>query len=125
MLFLVEDLSTGLQEIKDRVLAFARERDWEQFHSPKNLSMAIAAEAAELMEHFLWQSPDQSRSDMEEKHLREKVEQELADIFIFAIEFANVTGMDIAAIIEEKMSRNAEKYPVDKARGRSEKYTEL
>lgn len=125
MLFLVEDLSTGLQEIKDRVLAFARERDWEQFHSPKNLSMAIAAEAAELMEHFLWQSPDQSRSDMEEKHLREKVEQELADIFIFAIEFANVTGMDIAAIIEEKMSRNAEKYPVNKARGRSEKYTEL
>ncbi len=87
--------------------------------------MAIAAEAAELMEHFLWQSPDQSRSDMEEKHLREKVEQELADIFIFAIEFANVTGMDIAAIIEEKMSRNAEKYPVNKARGRSEKYTEL
>lgn len=125
MLLLVEDLSTGLQEIKDRVLAFARERDWEQFHSPKNLSMAIAAEAAELMEHFLWQSPDQSRSDMEEKHLREKVEQELADIFIFAIEFANVTGMDIAAIIEEKMSRNAEKYPVNKARGRSEKYTEL
>lgn len=125
MLFLVEDLSTGLQEIKDRVLAFARERDWEQFHSPKNLSMAIAAEAAELMEHFLWQSPDQSRSDMEEEHLREKVEQELADIFIFAIEFANVTGMDIAAIIEEKMSRNAEKYPVNKARGRSEKYTEL
>lgn len=125
MLFLVDDLSTGLQEIKDRVLAFARERDWEQFHSPKNLSMAIAAEAAELMEHFLWQSPDQSRSDMEEKHLREKVEQELADIFIFAIEFANVTGMDVAAIIEEKMSRNAEKYPVDKARGRSEKYTEL
>lgn len=87
--------------------------------------MAIAAEAAELMEHFLWQSPDQSRSDMEEEHLREKVEQELADIFIFAIEFANVTGMDIAAIIEEKMSRNAEKYPVNKARGRSEKYTEL
>ena len=121
----MEDLSTGLQEIKDRVLAFARERDWEQFHSPKNLSMAIAAEAAELMEHFLWQSPDQSRSDMEEARLREKVEQELADIFIFAIEFANVTGMDIAAIIEEKMSRNAEKYPVDKARGRSEKYTEL
>ena len=87
--------------------------------------MAIAAEAAELMEHFLWQSPDQSRSDMEEERLREKVEQELADIFIFAIEFANVTGMDIAAIIEEKMSRNAEKYPVNKARGRSEKYTEL
>ncbi|MGB0344940.1 MAG: nucleotide pyrophosphohydrolase [Coraliomargarita sp.] len=121
----MDDRSTALQEIKDRVLAFARERDWEQFHSPKNLSMAIAAEAAELMEHFLWQSPDQSHGDMEAKELREKVEQELADIFIFAIEFANVTGMDISGIIEAKMKRNAEKYPVEKARGRSEKYTEL
>lgn len=121
----MDDHSTHLQEIKDRVLAFARERDWEQFHSPKNLSMAIAAEAAELMEHFLWQSPEQSRTDMEMKKLREKVAEELADIFIFAIEFANISGMDIAAIIEAKMERNAEKYPVEKAKGRSEKYTEL
>ena len=105
------DGDTHLQEIKDKVLGFARERDWEQFHSPKNLSMAIAAEAAELMEHFLWQSPEQSRSDMEQVQLRAKVEEELADIFIFAIEFANVTGLDIAGIIEAKMRRNAEKYP--------------
>ena len=61
----MKDADTHLQEIKDCVLAFAKERDWEQFHAPKNLSMAIAAEAAELMEHFLWQSPEVSRSDME------------------------------------------------------------
>ena len=97
----MKDADTNLQEIKDRVLAFAKERDWEQFHAPKNLSMAIAAEAAELMEHFLWQSPEGSLSDMESENLRSKVEEELADVFIFAIEFANMTGTDIAAIIKD------------------------
>ncbi|MGB0408668.1 MAG: nucleotide pyrophosphohydrolase [Opitutales bacterium] len=121
----MKDSETNLQEIKDKVLAFARERDWEQFHSPKNLSMAIAAEAAELMEHFLWQSPEQSRVDMRTDQVRAQVEEELADILIFAIEFANMNAIDIAAGIEAKMRRNAEKYPVEKARGRSDKYTEL
>ena len=121
----MKDADTHLQEIKDRVLAFAKERDWEQFHAPKNLSMAIAAEAAELMEHFLWQGPEASRSDMEAENLRLKVEEELADVFIFAIEFANITGIDIATIIDTKMKRNAKKYPVAKAKGRSVKYTEL
>ena len=88
----MNDEETRLSEIKERVLGFARERDWEQFHSPKNLSMAISAEAAELMEHFLWQSPEQSREDMKPELLRVKVEEELADIFIFAMEFANITG---------------------------------
>ncbi|NQY33011.1 MAG: nucleotide pyrophosphohydrolase [Coraliomargarita sp.] len=121
----MNDHETRLQEIKDKVLAFAKERDWEQFHSPKNLSMAIAAEAAELMEHFLWQSAEESHEDIRTEKLRAKVEEELADIFIFAIEFANVTGIDISAIIEAKMKRNAEKYPVEKAKGRSDKYTDL
>ena len=121
----MNDEDTQMQEIKDRVLAFARERDWEQFHAPKNLSMAIAAEAAELMEHFLWQNPEASRSDMEAENFRSKVEEELADVFIFAIEFANMTGIDIATIIDTKMKRNAEKYPAKKAKGRSVKYTEL
>jgi len=121
----MHDRETTLQDIKNKVLAFARERDWEQFHSPKNLSMAIAAEAAELMEHFLWQSPDASRETVEQPELRAKVEEELADVFIFAIEFANMTGIDLASAIEAKMQRNADKYPVDKARGRSDKYTEL
>ena len=121
----MRDGETHLQDIKDRVLAFAKERDWEQFHAPKNLSMAIAAEAAELMEHFLWQSPEASCRDMDAEKLRAKVEEELADVFIFAIEFANMTGIDIATIIDTKMKRNAEKYPVEKAKGRSVKYTEL
>jgi NTP pyrophosphatase (non-canonical NTP hydrolase) len=121
----MNDKDTQLQEIKERVLAFAQERDWEQFHSPKNLSMAIAAEAAELMQHFLWQSTEAAHDDMGAEKLRAKVGEELADVFIFAIEFANITGIDIAATIEAKMNRNAEKYPVEKAKGRSVKYTEL
>ena len=121
----MNDINTTFQEIKDNVLAFARERDWEQFHSPKNLSMAIAAEAAELMEHFLWQSRKQSRIDLETTKIRAMVEEELADIFIFAIEFANVTGIDVATAIQKKMELNAQKYPVEKARGRSNKYTDL
>ncbi|MEX0332246.1 MAG: nucleotide pyrophosphohydrolase [Puniceicoccaceae bacterium] len=115
------DAETTLQELKEAVLAFVRERDWERFHSPKNLSMALAAEAAELMEHFLWDTPEASHERAE----REAVADELADILVYAIEFANITGIDIAAAIRAKMAKNAEKYPVEKARGNSRKYTEF
>ena len=119
------DSTTTLAELKTRVLAFARERDWEQFHAPKNLSMALAAEAGELMEHFLWATPEQSRTVMNDASKRSKIAEELADVVIYALEFANVTGLDVAAAIEAKMAANAAKYPVEKARGRAEKYDEL
>lgn len=119
------DATATFAEAKARVLAFARERDWEQFHAPKNLSMALAAEAAELMEHFLWGTPEQSRGIVQDPAKRKKIEEELADVIIYALEFANMTGLDVAASIEAKMATNAKKYPVEKARGRSEKYTEL
>lgn len=121
----LSDTETTLAELKTRVLAFARERDWEQFHAPKNLSMALAAEAGELMEHFLWADPAASRNIARDPMRRTKIEEELADVVIYALEFANVTGIDVAAVIEAKMAANAKKYPVEKAKGRSEKYTEL
>jgi NTP pyrophosphatase (non-canonical NTP hydrolase) len=121
---LTDDFAT-LAELKKRVLAFARERDWEQFHAPKNLSMALAAEAGELMEHFLWATPEASRGVASDPAKRKKIEEELADVVIYALEFANMTGIDVAAAIEAKMSANAKKYPVEKARGRADKYTEL
>ena len=117
--------STTLADLKTRVLAFARERDWEQFHAPKNLSMALAAEAGELMEHFLWATPEQSAAVAKDPAKRRKIEDELADVVIYALEFANIAGMDVAAAIERKMADNAKKYPVEKAKGRSDKYTEL
>lgn len=116
---------TTVAEIRARVLDFVRERDWEQFHAPKNLSMALAAEAGELMEHFLWSTPEQSRMVAAGPAKRAKIEEELADVMIYALEFANMTGIDVAAAIERKLTLNAQKYPVEKSRGRSEKYTDL
>ena len=120
------DATATIGELKARVLAFAREREWEQFHAPKNLSMALAAEAGELMEHFLWDTPEASRGKAtEDAARRAKIEEELSDVVIYALEFANMTGIDVAAAIERKMAQNAAKYPVAKAKGRSAKYTEL
>jgi NTP pyrophosphatase (non-canonical NTP hydrolase) len=120
------DRDARLEELKQRVLAFAHERDWEQFHSPKNLSMALAAEAAELMENFLWMTPEESRDAAgPAAKRRQAIEDELADIVIYALQFANQSGIDVARAIAAKMAVNARKYPVEKARGRSDKYTEL
>jgi dCTP diphosphatase len=121
----LSDSATTVAELKDRVLAFARERDWEQFHAPKNLSMALAAEAGELMEHFLWATPEESRAVALDPAKKARIAEELADVVIYALEFANATGLDVAASIEAKIAANARKYPADKARGRSVKYTEL
>lgn len=121
----LHDSTATVSALKERLLAFVRERDWEQFHTPKNLSMALAAEAGELMEHFLWATPEQSRAIAAEPAKRGKIADELADVVIYALEFANATGLDVAAAIEAKMAANAKKYPVEKARGRADKYTEL
>lgn len=120
-----QDKTTTIGELKERVQAFVRARDWEQFHAPKNLSMALAAEAAELMEHFLWVDPAASAERAREPKRRKDIEDELADIVIYAIEFSNMTGIDLTAAITAKMEANALKYPVEKAKGRAEKYNEL
>ncbi|MEX2044969.1 MAG: nucleotide pyrophosphohydrolase [Opitutus sp.] len=119
------DSTTTVAELRDRILAFVHERDWEQFHTPKNLSMALAAESGELMEHFLWSSPEQSHAVVHDPARRARIADELADVVIYALEFANTTGLDVAASIEAKMAANAKKYPVEKAKGRADKYTEL
>jgi NTP pyrophosphatase (non-canonical NTP hydrolase) len=119
------DFDTPIAELKSRVLAFARERDWEQFHSPKNLSMALAAEAAELMEHFLWAAPGQSFGISRDTAKRARIAEELADVVIYALEFANATDLDVASAVEAKIAANAKKYPIEKAKGRADKYTEL
>jgi NTP pyrophosphatase (non-canonical NTP hydrolase) len=121
----MEDPSTTVQELKQRVLAFADERDWQQFHTPKNLAMALSAETGELMEHFLWMDSEASRRFVHDPHKREAILDEIADIVIYAMEFANSAGVDLATAIDRKMAKNAQKYPVEKARGRSVKYTEL
>ena len=111
-----------LDALRERLRAFVRERDWEQFHSPKNLAMAMIVEAAELVEHFQWVTEQQSCQLTPEKHA--KVAQEIADTFIYLLRLADVLGIDLVEAAHEKMNLNANKYPADKVRGRNEKYTE-
>ena len=117
----MSDDRTTLQELKERMAAFIRERDWEQFHTPKNLSMSIAIEAAELMEHFQWLTVEQSQQ-LEPAAL-EEIGEELADILIYSLSMANMLRIDLAETVLAKMDKNSRKYPPEKVRGKSHKYT--
>lgn len=112
----------NLDEIKQRLRQFANERDWDQFHSPKNLSMALIAEAAELVEHFQWLTEDQSRSLEPDKLL--EVREELADIQIYLIRIADKLNVNLFDAVNDKIKVNASKYPADKVRGSAKKYTD-
>jgi dCTP diphosphatase len=112
-----------LEKIKLRLRQFAEQRDWEQFHSPKNLSMALSAEVAEIVEHFQWLTEEQSKNLPKEK--LEEVETELADTLIYLIRLADKLDIDLLAAAKSKIEVNEQKYPVDKAKGSAKKYTEL
>ena len=112
----------SLDQIKHRLRDFASERDWDQFHSPKNLAMAMIVEAGELVEHFQWLTEDQSQALPPEKLA--EVEQEIADIQIYLIRLADKLGIDMEQAVNAKMKLNEKKYPADKVRGSAEKYNE-
>ena len=112
-----------IEKIKLRLRHFTEERDWDQFHSPKNLSMALSAEVAEIVEHFQWLTEEQSKSLPEEK--LEEVETELADTLIYLVRLADRLDIDLLAAAKNKIDVNEQKYPVDKAKGNAKKYTEL
>ena len=112
-----------LEELAGRLRAFAEERDWEQFHSPKNLSMALAVEAAELLEHFQWLTEQESLALPPAR--RAAVAEELADVFIYLIRLADRLGIDLLEAAGAKMAKNAVRYPVAKSRGHKKKYSEL
>ena len=109
----------SIDELRQRLREFARERDWEQFHSPKNLAMALIVEAAELVEHFQWLTQAQSQTLDTEK--REQVAQELADIFIYLVRLADRLDIDLLDAAERKIVLNARKYPADRVRGSARK----
>lgn len=112
-----------LAELRDRLRAFAAERDWQQFHAPKNLAMALSVEVAELLEHFQWLSEEASRRLPATEH--NEVREELADVLLYLVRLADELGVDLAAAARDKIALNARKYPVDKARGSSRKSTDL
>ena len=111
-----------IEALTKRLRQFAEDRDWDQFHAPKNLSMALMVEAAELAEHFQWLSEQQSMELSSEK-LKE-VSYEVADVFIYCLRLADKLGVDLANIVDEKIAINEKKYPADKVRGSAKKYTE-
>jgi NTP pyrophosphatase (non-canonical NTP hydrolase) len=115
--------SPGLDELREQLRQFARERDWDQFHSPKNLAMALAVEAAELLENFQWLTEEQSREL--DPEAREAVRREIADVLLYLIRLGDRLGIDPVDAAKRKLVENARKYPVEKARGSRKKYTEL
>ena len=114
----MSDQHTTMAALRSDVQRFVNERDWAQFHNPKNLSMSIAIEAAELMEHFQWLSSDASRDVQSSKEEMAAIREELADILCYLLSFANALEIDVSEALRDKLRKNAEKYPADKFRGR-------
>lgn len=116
------DIVQNFDELTLSLRKFAKDRDWDQFHSPKNISMALSVEVAEIVEHFQWLTEEQSQQ-LDDKTLAE-VADEIADVQMYLIRLADKLGVDVFAAIEGKIKKNELKYPADKVRGSSKKYTE-
>jgi dCTP diphosphatase len=116
-------MNNDLKEAREVLRRFAAERDWDQFHSPKNLASALAVEAAELLEHFQWLTEEQSKELSAEK--KQKVAEEIADVLIYLIRLADKLDVDLFDTMRDKIAKNEKKYPVEKSRGSAKKYTEL
>lgn len=113
------DKVTTLADLRQRVAEFVAARDWEQFHTPKNLSAAIAIETAELMEHFQWLTHEQAAIAVQDQAKRAAVADELADVLIYALSLANVLNMDVSAAVLDKLERNERRFPAEEWRGRA------
>lgn len=111
------DTNNEIRQLIAEIDEFSRERDWDQFHNPKDIALALSIEASELLEAFLWKNPEDAKI--------EKVKEELADVFNYALMMAGKYNLDVPKIIREKIAKNAEKYPVEKAKGSAKKYNEL
>jgi NTP pyrophosphatase (non-canonical NTP hydrolase) len=112
-----------LNELANALRVFAREREWEQFHSPRNLAAALCVEASEVLEHFQWLTDEQSRALIDEE--KQRVAMELADVLNYLVRMADQLNIDLLKAAEQKLAINAQKYPVERARGTSKKYSDL
>lgn len=112
--------------LQQRLRDFARERDWDQFHTPKNIAMALAGEVGELLAELQWSTDAEIRERLAtDESFRSRVEEELADVHLYLLRLADLCGTDLNQVSNSKIDRNAQKYPIDKARGTAEKYTRL
>ena len=116
-------MSTDLHQLQAELRKFAKDRDWDQFHSPKNLAAALSVEAAELLEHFQWLTEEQSKALSQDR--LDQVGEEIADVLLYLVRLSDKLGIDPMEAAKRKLIRNAEKYPIDRAKGSIKKYTEL
>lgn len=112
----------NLGQIIEKLRRFTRDREWEKYHNPKNLAMAISIEANELLEHFVWKTTEESKNHAEKQ--KEAVGDEMADVAIYLLQLADLLGLDLLEIVDKKIAKNAKKYPVAKSHGSNRKYTE-
>ena len=112
------DQTTTVAELRDWMRKFVAERDWEQFHSPKNLVMGLSCEVAELMEHFLWMDNEPSRRVLDDPANREPIADELADVALYVLCLSNTLGLDLSECIAAKLVKTGKKYPVERIKGR-------
>ena len=122
---MTSDETTRIIELKKRIQKFVDDRDWTKYHNPKDLAISIAIEASELMELFQWVKEDELKKILDDPSKLTRLEEELADIMIYCLSLANVINMDVTQAVTKKVSKNEEKYPVERIRGSYKKYTEL
>jgi NTP pyrophosphatase (non-canonical NTP hydrolase) len=120
----MDDLET-VASLKAQVIQFRNDRDWEQFHDPKNLVMGLAVECAELQEIFLWKTKKEVRALLEDASAHSKLREELADVFVFLLYLSEACHVDLSQAVRDKLALNKKKYPVDKCFGSNKKYDEL
>ena len=121
----MDDLATRVAELKQMVKKFSEERDWDQFHNPKDLAIGIVTEASELLQEFRFKTDGEIEALFKDPASSRKVRDELADVFYFALRLAQKYGIDVSESLREKLKANAERYPIEKSRGSNKKYTEL
>ena len=119
------DASTSVSDLKAQIREFVRERDWEQFHFPKDLAIGLAIESAELLEHFRFRSNEEIGDRLDHEEFRRALRHELADVLYFALLMCANLDMDASQILDEKLALSRQRYPVEQARGKNLKYTEL
>ena len=119
------DQDTTIIHLRKLVASFVQERDWEQFHNPKDLATAISVEGAELLELFLWKTLEEVNEATQRPEMQQRIEEELADILIYCFNLANRLNIDVTNAVVHKLEANKAKYPVDKAKGTAKKYTEF
>ena len=112
-----------IKDLTERILAFRNARDWKQFHNPKDVALSLVLEAAEVMEHFQWKNKEEIEKYA--KSHKEEISEELADVFNWVLLLSHDLGIDITAAAKKKIKKNEKKYPIEKAKGRHNKYTEL